>query len=244
MAGCIHYISIFFPWLFHASPWPKLKIKDLLHALWHERDMYRGHKLLPRPQAPTGLPLRTTYKVPVTVQQIVEDTKIWSDYINVSLYWNAGWKKGTTPFRERKPFNFHDFLWNFQNLESISMTFPGLEKNNGIPWLFQVFHDWIHPVMGKFQRWQKAEHRTWWTTEVGENVLQWRSEKICYKYTLPVISHMPQKNSLTVVGHIVLIHVILTANGEQPKNWSNSTYEWSLFTHKCNPTCDWSHSKQ
>ena len=50
------------------------------------------------------------------------------------------------PFHERMPLNFHDFLWIFQNLESISMTFPSLEKNNEIPWLFQVFHDWIHPV--------------------------------------------------------------------------------------------------
>ena len=98
----------------------------------------RGHEL------PPVLAFRTTYKVPVTVQEDVEDTKIWSDYITVFLYWNAGWKKGTMPFHERMPFNFHDFLWIFQNLESISMTFPG--KENGIPWLFQVFHDWIHPV--------------------------------------------------------------------------------------------------
>ena len=35
---------------------------------------------------------------------------------------------------------------NFQNMASISMTFPGLEKENGIPFLFQVFHDWIHPA--------------------------------------------------------------------------------------------------
>ena len=34
------------------SPWPKLKIKDLLHALWHERYMYWGHELRSRPQAP------------------------------------------------------------------------------------------------------------------------------------------------------------------------------------------------
>ena len=27
------------------------------------------------------------------------------------------------------------------------MTFPGLEKKNGIPSLFQVFQDWIHPVL-------------------------------------------------------------------------------------------------
>ena len=101
----------------------------------------RGHKFLPI------LPLRTTHKVPVAVQEDVEDTKIWSDYINISLYCNAGWKKGTTPFHERMPFNLYDFLWIFQNLASISMTFPGLEKNNGIPWLFQVFHDWIHPLL-------------------------------------------------------------------------------------------------
>ena len=32
------------------------------------------------------LPLRTMHKVPVTVQEDVEDTKISSDYINISLY--------------------------------------------------------------------------------------------------------------------------------------------------------------
>ena len=32
------------------------------------------------------LPLRTNNKVPVTVQEDVKDTKILSDYINVSLY--------------------------------------------------------------------------------------------------------------------------------------------------------------
>ena len=41
---------------------------------------------------------------------------------------------------------FPRLLCFFQNLESNSMTFPGLEKENEIPWLFQVFHDWIHPV--------------------------------------------------------------------------------------------------
>ena len=102
--------------------------------------MYRGHEL------PPVLPLRTTQKVPLTVQEDVEDTKIWSDYINLSLYWNAGWKKRTMPFCERMPFNFHDFLWIFQNLVSISLTFPGLKKYKGIPWLLKVFHDWIHPV--------------------------------------------------------------------------------------------------
>ena len=50
------------------------------------------------------LPLRTTHKVPVTVQEDVENTKSWSDYLHVSLYWNAGWKKRTTPFRERNAF--------------------------------------------------------------------------------------------------------------------------------------------
>ena len=30
------------------------KIKDLLHASWHERDMYRDNELLPRPRAPVG----------------------------------------------------------------------------------------------------------------------------------------------------------------------------------------------
>ena len=132
-----------FPWLLHDQ---SFKIKDLLHALWYERECTeatssrQGHDLLPL------LPLRTMHKVPVTVQEDVEDTKIWSDYINVSLYWNAGWMKGTTLFCKRMPFNFPYFLWIFQNLESISMTFPGLEKEKGIPWLFQVFHDWIHLV--------------------------------------------------------------------------------------------------
>ena len=126
-----------FPWLLHDR---SFEIKDLLHTSWHERDMYWGHEL-----PPVFFPLSTTHKVRVTVQEDVEDTKIWSDYINVSLYWNAGWKKGTMLFHEKMPFNFYDFLWIFQNLESISMTFPGLEKNNGIPWLFEVFHDWIHP---------------------------------------------------------------------------------------------------
>ena len=110
------------PWIVHVR---SFKIKDLLHSSCHE--------------LPPVLPLRTTHNVPVIVQEDVEG-------INISLYWNAGWKKRTTPFREGMPFNFHDFLWIFQNLESISMTFPGLEKENGIPWLFQVFHDWIHPV--------------------------------------------------------------------------------------------------
>ena len=36
---------------------------------------------------PPVLPLRIINKVPVTVQEDVEDTKIWSEYyINVSLY--------------------------------------------------------------------------------------------------------------------------------------------------------------
>ena len=52
----------------------------------------------------------------------LEDTKIWSDHINTSLYRNAGWKKGT-PFHERMPFNFPDFLWIFYNLSQF-------------PWLF------------------------------------------------------------------------------------------------------------
>ena len=42
---------------------------NLLHASWHEREMYRGHDL------PLVLPLRTTHKVPVTVQEDMEDTK-------------------------------------------------------------------------------------------------------------------------------------------------------------------------
>ena len=44
-----------------------------LHASWHERDMNRGQKA--RCDRPV-LPLRTTHKVPVRVQEDVEDTKI------------------------------------------------------------------------------------------------------------------------------------------------------------------------
>ena len=47
-------------------------------------------------------------------------------------------------------YNFHDFYEFSKTLrknELNSMTFPGLEKENGIPWLFQVFHDWIHLVI-------------------------------------------------------------------------------------------------
>ena len=48
--------NIFFPRLFHEC---RFKINDLLHASWHERDMYRGHEL------PPVLSSRTTHKVPV-----------------------------------------------------------------------------------------------------------------------------------------------------------------------------------
>ena len=143
MAGCIHLISIFFQWLFQDFSMTKaLKSRTfyMLHGMKatctetrapaKATSSRQGHELV------LLLPLRTTHKVLVMVQEHVEDTKIWSDYINASLYWNARWKKGTTPFRERMSFNFHDFLWIFQNLESISMTFPGLEKKNGISWLF------------------------------------------------------------------------------------------------------------
>ena len=47
------------------------------------KDMYRGHE--GRCDRPV-LPLRTTHKVKVTVQEDVEDTKIGFDYINISLY--------------------------------------------------------------------------------------------------------------------------------------------------------------
>ena len=70
ITGCIHLILIFFltfPLLFHDR---SFKIKDLLHASWHERDMCRGHELQ------LVLPLKTTHKVPVTAQKDVEDTKI------------------------------------------------------------------------------------------------------------------------------------------------------------------------
>ena len=99
---------------------------------------HRGHELLP------VLPLRTMHKVPVTVQENVEDTKIWSDYTNISLYWNAGWKKGTAPFHESMLFNLHDFLSTFQNLECRvnfhDFSRPGNKKWNsmtfpGFPWL-------------------------------------------------------------------------------------------------------------
>ena len=171
-----------FPWLLHIQ---RFKIKDLLHASWHESYMYRGHKLRPL------LPLRTTHKVLVTVQEHVEDTIIWSDYINVSLYWNTGWKKGTMPFRERMPFNFHDFLWIFQNLESLSMTFPGLEKKNGIPWLFRVFHDWIHPGITTdittaytLDRGQLSHKRSWiWTAHLRGQ------RQACYHFATVV--HIP-----------------------------------------------------
>ena len=46
-----------------------LKLRTFYMA-WHEIDMYRRHEL------PLVLPLRTTHKVPVTVQEDVEDNKI------------------------------------------------------------------------------------------------------------------------------------------------------------------------
>ena len=91
---------------------------------------HRVHEL------PSVLPLRTTHKVPVIVHEDVKDTKIWSDYINVSLYWYAGWKKGTTPFCKRMSFNFHDF---YEFSKTCSQ----------FPWLFQAwkktmeFHDFF-----------------------------------------------------------------------------------------------------
>ena len=86
------------------------------------------------PELPPLLPLRTTHKVPVTVQEDVDDTKIWSHCINVSLYWNAGWKKGTT-FCERMSLKFPWLFYEF------------FKTWSQFPWLFQAwkrkmeFHD-------------------------------------------------------------------------------------------------------
>ena len=116
-------MPIFFPWLFHNFSMIKaFKIKDLLHASCHERDMYHNHE--GRCNRPV-LPLRTTHRVPVTVQEDVEDTKIWSDYINVSLYWNAGWKKEQRCF-VRECLLISDFLWIFKTCCQF-------------PWLFQAW---------------------------------------------------------------------------------------------------------
>ena len=122
-----------------ASPSPKLRNQGPL--TWSVA--WRRH--IQRPRAPTRFAFEhhTQGSSHSTGRYQRHQNLIW--FHNVSLYWNAGWKKGTTLFRQRMPFNFHDFLWIFQNLESITMTFPCLEKN-GIPWLFQVFHHWIHPV--------------------------------------------------------------------------------------------------
>ena len=61
-------------------------------------------------EPPPVLLLRARHKVPVTVQEDVQDTKIWSDYINVKLVLKCWMKESNNSVKPEMPFNFHDFL--------------------------------------------------------------------------------------------------------------------------------------
>ena len=68
--------------------------------------------------------------------------------ISISLCWCAGFERGNKLCGSARGFFIISMTsMNFPKPgDKNSMTFPGLEKENEIPWLFQVFHDWIHPL--------------------------------------------------------------------------------------------------
>ena len=136
---------IIFPWLFHDFWMTKSKNSMTFYMTYGIRDMCQGKEVgCGRPN-----PVWLGNQFKWNVMKKIKSSSISMLDISISLWWFVGFKRGTEPwgFERGCLVISMTFFWIFQNLESNSMTFPGLEKENEIPWLFQVFHDWIHPVL-------------------------------------------------------------------------------------------------
>ena len=125
-----------------------LKLRTFLHALWHERDMYQGHALPLRPRAPVGFAFEN--HSPASSHSTGRYQNLIRSHKHIPVL-KSGWKKGTTPFRERMPFNFHDFSKTWSQF----------------PWLFQAwkkimeFHDFSRFSM------------TGYTLHLGDYIIYW-----------------------------------------------------------------------